>query len=66
MTTPTEWVTPPDHPGYRVKVIQRGPCTIEILRPILDAEEQKKREAHLKAVAERTLRSYYNRKEHTS
>lgn len=66
MTTPTEWAPSPDHPGYRVKVIQRGPCTIEILRPELSAEEQKKREAHLKNVAERTLSNYYKRKEQTS
>ncbi len=66
MTTPTEWAESPDHPGYRVKVIQQGACTIEILRPELSAEEQAKREAHVKAVAERTLSNYYKRKEKTS
>lgn len=66
MTTPTEWASSPEHPGYRVKVIQHGSCTIEILRPELDAREQAKREAHLKAVAESALRDYYRRKEQTS
>lgn len=66
MTTTTEWASSPDHPGYRVKVIQQGSCTIEVLRPELDAEEQAKREAHLKNVAESVLRDYYKRKEQTS
>ena len=66
MTTPTEWASSPDHPGYRVKIIQHGACTIQILRPELDENEQTKREAHLKAVAERTLLNYYKRKEKTS
>ena len=65
MTT-TEWVASPDHPGYRMKVIQHGSCTIQILRPELDEKEQAKREAHLKSVAERTLANYYKRKEQTS
>ena len=66
MTTPTEWAQSPEHPGYRIKVIQRNGCTIEILRPELSAEEQTKREAHVKAVAERVLRDYYKGKEKTS
>lgn len=66
MTTPTEWVTSPDHPGYRVKIVERGNCTIQILRPELEEKEQAKREAHVKAVAERTLSNYYKRKERTS
>ena len=66
MTTPTEWVTSPEHPGYRVKVIQRDGCTIQILRPELDEKEQAKRESHLKNVAERTLSNYYKRKEQAS
>ena len=66
MTDTTEWVTSPEHPGYRVKIIQRGACTIQILRPELDAGERAKREAHVKAVAERVLRDYYKRKEATS
>ena len=66
MTTPTEWATSPEHPGYRIKTVKHGSCTIQILRPELDAKEQAKREAHTKAVAERVLRDYYIRKERTS
>ena len=63
MNTPAEWADSPEHPGYKVKVIQRGNCTIQILRPELDAKERAKREASAKAVAERVLRDYYIRKE---
>ena len=66
MTTPTEWASSPDHPGYRIKIIKSGNCTIQILRPELSTEEQKKRESHLKNVAERVLRDYYKGKEKTS
>ena len=57
------WTTSPDHPGYRIKTIQKGNCTIQVLRPELDAKERTKREARAKAVAERVLRDYYIRKE---
>lgn len=63
MTYSEEWVESPDHPGYRVKVIRHGNCTIHILRPELDNAERVKRENHVKAVAESTLSSYYKRKE---
>ena len=63
MESTNEWVDSPDHPGYREKVIKKGACTIRILRPILDEKEQAKREAHVKAVAERVLMDYYKRKE---
>ena len=66
MTTPTEWASSPEHPGYRIKVIQYNGCTIEILRPELSEGEQTKREAHVKAVAERVLRDYYKGKEQLS
>ena len=66
MTNPNNWAESPDHPGYREKVIKKGACTIRILRPILDEKEQAKREAHVKAVAERVLSDYYIRKEKTS
>ena len=66
MTTPTQWAEAPEHPGYRIKTVTHGNCTIQILRPELDEKEQAKREAHAKAVAERVLRDYYIRKERTS
>lgn len=41
------------HEGYRTKVIKFGNCTIEINRPILTQEEQKKREsAIMQAIAQ--------------
>lgn len=66
MDTTNQWVESPENPGYRVKTIQHGACTLHILRPILDEKEQAKRAAHVKAVAERVLSDYYIRKERTS
>lgn len=57
------WTPSTEHPGYKVKTIQKGNCTIQILRPELDDKERKRREAHTKAVAERVLRDIYIRKE---
>lgn len=57
------WTPSQDHPGYMVKAIKKGNCTIEILRPILTAEERAKVEAQIKTQAERVLRDYYIRKE---
>ena len=37
------WITG-IHPGYRTKIITVGKSTIEINRPLLDAEEQARRE----------------------
>ena len=42
----TEWQTNV-HEGYRTKVLKVGNCTIEINRPILTPEEQKRREAQV-------------------
>lgn len=39
----SEWTTDV-HEGYRTKVVRVGNCTIEINRPILTPEEQKRRE----------------------
>lgn len=58
METSNTWAPSPDHPGYRYKTIQRGDCTITILRPELSEEERHKREAHVKTVTERALTSY--------
>ena len=62
MEPTTEWVVAPDNPGYIMKEIKYGNCTIKIFRPELDQRERAKREAHLKAVAESVLSSYYKRK----
>lgn len=42
----SEWRTDV-HEGYRTKVLKVGNCTIEINRPILTPEEQKRREAQV-------------------
>ena len=39
----TEWLTDV-HEGYRTKVLRVGNCTVEVNRPILTPEEQKRRE----------------------
>ena len=39
----SEWTTGV-HEGYRTKTVRVGNCTIEIHRPILDPQEQKRRE----------------------
>ena len=41
-----EWTTNV-HEGYRTRVIKVGNCTVEINRPILTPEEQKRREARI-------------------
>ena len=66
MTTSSEWADSTERPGYRVKIVKHGDCTIRIFRPVLDEQERAKREAHVKAVAERALSNYYKRKEQTS
>lgn len=66
MDDPTVWKPALDRPGYRVKTIQHGNCTIEIYRPELTDAERKKREAHVAAVAGSVLASYYKRVEETS
>ena len=42
----SEWTTD-IRPGYRTKVLKVGNCTIEINRPILTPEEQKRREGQV-------------------
>ena len=42
----SEWTTDV-HEGYRTKVLKVGNCTIEINRPILPPEEQKRREGQV-------------------
>ena len=52
------WAPSPEHEGYRCKTIQRGACTITILRPALGDADRHNREAHVKSVAERALAPY--------
>lgn len=65
MSNETEWVDSTEYPGYKERVVKHGNCTVYLYRPILDDTERKKRENHLKRVAESVLASYYKRKEQT-
>jgi hypothetical protein len=42
----TEWQTD-IREGYRTKIVKMGNCTIEIHRPILTPDEQRKREKQI-------------------
>ena len=55
------WTPAPDRPGYRRKIIQRGPATIFIDRPELDEAAAAKAQEKTRAELESTMRSYYKR-----
>ena len=57
-----DWTLSTEHPGYKCKTIQRGACTVTILRPVLDEQEAAKREKHVKAAAESALKNYITRR----
>ena len=42
----SEWRTDV-HEGYRTRTVQIGNCTVELNRPILTPEEQKRRESQI-------------------
>ena len=56
------WTVSETKPGYRTKTLQYGSCTIIINRPILEPEEQKKREQQVCRGVELGLRDYFKRK----
>jgi hypothetical protein len=55
------WTPAPDRPGYRCKIVQHGPATITIYRPILDEAQAAKAQAKTRAELERAVRGYYGR-----
>ena len=55
------WTPAPDRPGYRCKIIQHGPATIKIYRPILDEAEAAKAQQKARAGLECAMREYYTR-----
>lgn len=59
----SDWTMATDRPGYRVKVLQRGSCSISVYRPILSQAEQTKREQHVKDVMGHCLHGYLLKKE---
>jgi hypothetical protein len=56
------WTPAPDRPGYRRKIIQRGPATIIIDRPILDEAEGAKAQEKTRTALESAMREYHRRK----
>ena len=51
------WTPAPDRPGYRRKIIQRGPATIIIERPMLDEAAAAKAQEKTRAALEGAMRS---------
>ena len=59
----SDWTPSTSCPGYREKTVQSGAATVIIRRPILDKEEQAKREKQANIALEAAMRSYiYRRK----
>ena len=42
--------------GYRTKVVQIGNCTVTVHRPLLDADEQKRREEQVRLALQGLIR----------
>lgn len=61
----SNWTSAPDRPGYRCKIIQRGPATIIIYRPILDEAQEAKAQQRTRAELEHALREHYNKRKVT-
>lgn len=55
------WQPAPDRPGYRRKIIQRGPATIIIYRPILDEAAANKANNKTRTALEGVMREYTRR-----
>jgi len=55
------WKPAPDRPGYRRKIIQSGPATIIIDRPILDEAEAAKAQEKTRTALEGAMRGYCRR-----
>lgn len=57
----SNWTPAPDRPGYRCKIVQHGPATITIYRPILDEAQAAKAQEKTRAELERVMREHYSR-----
>lgn len=55
------WMPAPDRPGYRRKIIQNGPATIIIDRPILDDAAAARAQETTRAALESAMRGYCKR-----
>ena len=56
------WKPAPDRPGYRCKIIQHGPATVTIYRPILSEVEEAKAQQKARTALEGAMREYYGRR----
>lgn len=57
----SNWTPSPDRPGYRRKIVQHGPATIILERPILDEAAEAKAQENTRRQLEGVMRSYYGR-----
>lgn len=55
------WKPTPDRPGYCCKIIQRGPATIIIDRPMLSEAEEAKAKEKTRTALESVMREYIRR-----
>ena len=53
-----EWKVSEEDPGYMTQTIMVGKIEVEVLRPILSAEERAKREKHIMSSIARTMAPY--------
>jgi hypothetical protein len=59
----SDWTPSAGNPGYIEKTIQTGPATVVILRPVMDREEQAKREQKTRDTLGNVLQDYIRRKD---
>jgi hypothetical protein len=57
----SNWKPAPDRPGYRCKIVQHGPATITIYRPIMDEAQAAKAQERTRTELERAMREHYSR-----
>lgn len=57
----SNWTPAPDRPGYRCKIVQHGPATIIIYRPILDETQAARAQEKTRTELERAMREHYSR-----
>ena len=59
------WIISQTRPGYIEKSIQHGPATIVIFRPILNPEEQTRKENQTRTALSGVMRDYFQRRQTT-
>jgi hypothetical protein len=59
----SDWTPSVDNPGYMERTTRKGVATIVILRPVMDREEQAKREQKTRDTLGNVLQDYIRRKD---